>query len=372
MNERPKVLIVDDVQANLVATAAILSELDCTILRASSGNDALRLLLKHEFAAVLLDVQMPEMDGFELARLARMNPKARHVPIIFITAMMATAENVFLGYESGAVDVLFKPLNPHVLISKVQVFLELHRSRKQLADEVEAHKRTLADLEAFNYSVSHDLRAPLRPLEGFSNILLEEHGGKLDDDARDLLLRISRAARRMNDLIDDLLRLSNVSRARPSFRDVDVTAIANAVVADLRSNDPGRSVDVSVASGLAARGDAALLRIALENLLRNAWKFTSRTAAAKIEVGSRPSDTEAIFFVRDNGVGFDARHAETLFRPFRRLCTTAEFEGTGIGLAIVARVIRHHGGRIWADAAPGRGATFSFTLPARSSPQDPG
>jgi len=362
VNERPKILIVDDVEANLIAMSALLAEFDCTVFRAGSGNDALRLLLKHEFAAVLLDVQMPDMDGFEVARLARQNPKAKDVPIIFVTAMMETDENIFLGYDSGAVDVLFKPLNAHVLLSKVNVFLELHRSRKRLADEIEAHKRTLADLDAFNYSVSHDLRAPLRPLEGFSQILLEDHGDKLDDDGKHLLTRIASAARRMNDLINDLLRLSNVSRARPSSREVDLTSLVLAIVTDLRSNDPSRVIEVDVARELTTHGDEALLRIALENLLRNAWKFTGRTAAPRIEVGSRPTP-EPTFFVRDNGVGFDAAHREKLFRPFQRLHAASDFEGTGIGLAIVERVIHHHGGRIWVDAAPNEGATFSFTLP---------
>ncbi len=363
MSERPKILIVDDIEANLVAMTALLDELDCTVLRASSGNDALRLLLKHEFAAVLLDVQMPEMDGFEVARLARQNPKGRHVPIIFVTAMMETDERIFLGYESGAVDVLFKPLNAHVLLSKVQVFLELHAKRKQLADEIEAHKRTLADLDAFNYSVSHDLRAPLRPLEGFSQILLEDHADKLNEDGKHLLNRIANAARRMNDLINDLLRLSNVSRARPSFQPVDLTAGALAIVGELRANDPSRVVEIDVAGELTVQGDEALLRIALENLLRNAWKFTARAPRPKIEVGAKTSGSEVIFFVRDNGVGFDPVHAKSLFRPFQRLHAASEFEGTGIGLAIVQRVIQHHGGRIWADATLDEGATFFFTLP---------
>ena len=362
MNQRPNILIVDDVEANLIAMSALLADVDCTVFRASSGNEALRLLLKHEFAAVLLDVQMPEMDGFEVARLARQNPKAREVPIIFVTAMMETDENIFLGYDSGAVDVLFKPLNAHVLLSKVQVFLELHRSRKRLADEIVAHKRTLADLDAFNYSVSHDLRAPLRPLEGFSRILLEEHGDKLDDDGKHLLSRIASAARRMNDLIDDLLRLSSVSRARPSSREVDLSSLALAIVTDLRSNDPGRVVEVVVAPDLTTHGDEALLRIALENLLRNAWKFTGRTAAPRIEVGSEPG-AEGAFFVRDNGIGFDPTYRDKLFRPFQRLHAASECEGTGIGLAIVERVIHHHGGRVWVDAAPNEGATFFFTLP---------
>ncbi len=369
MSEPATILLVDDEQANLRAMTKLLSELSCTVLAAQTGRQALSIVAEHELAAILLDVNMPEMDGFEVARRARElpTPWARHVPIIFVTGSNDTEDSIFQGYESGAVDVLFKPVNAHVLLSKVSVFVELHRSRKQLADEIEAHKRTLADLDAFNYSVSHDLRAPLRPLEGFSNILLEDHADKLDDDGKHLLSRIALAARRMNGLIDDLLRLSNVSRARPTFARVDMTTLAKRIIDDLRLDDSGRAVEVDIAPGITAYGDGALVRIALENLLRNAWKFTGRTSAPKIEVGTHTVDGEQVYFVRDNGVGFDQAHASRLFLPFQRLHRSAEFEGTGIGLAIVERVVRHHGGRIWVDAAPDEGATFSFTLPREAS-----
>ena len=301
MNDRPNILIVDDVEANLIAMEALLGDLECNIVRAGSGNEALRHLLKCDFAAVLLDVQMPEMDGFEVARLARLNPRSREVPIIFVTAMLETEESLFLGYESGAVDVLFKPLNAHVLVSKVQVFLEVHRSRQRLADEIEAHKGTLADLEAFNYSVSHDLRAPLRPLRGFSEILLESHGDKLDDEGRRLLARISSAAERMEQLIDDLLRLSKVSKKQLSLQVVDLSQIANGIIAELRSQDPGRVLEVVIAPALEARGYAILLRIALDNLLRNAWKFTGRIGGGE-----------------DRGRGGDFGFEHQLLRPGQR------------------------------------------------------
>lgn len=360
--DRLAILVVDDVEANLVAMEALLADIDCDVVRASSGNEALRLLLKRDFAAILLDVQMPEMDGYEVARLARMDPRSKDIPIIFVTATSETEENVFRGYDSGAVDVLYKPVNRHVLRSKVKVFLELERSRRKLAEEVEAHRRTLAELESFNYSVSHDLRAPLRPIHGFSTTLLEEHGGKLDDDGRRLLGRIRSAAERMDRIIDDLLRLSQVSRARPEPRPLDLGELASAVIADIRADDPGRRVEVVIAPEMKTRGDAHLLRVALDNLLRNAWKFTSKTPEPRIEVGSTTNGQETVFFVADNGVGFEQAHADRLFRAFQRLHSANEFDGTGIGLAIVKRVIDHHGGRIWVEAAPQRGARFSFTL----------
>ncbi|MFO0746696.1 MAG: response regulator, partial [Myxococcota bacterium] len=204
---RPAVLIVDDVEANLVALEAQLARLDCELVRASSGNQALALLLKRDFAVVLLDVQMPEIDGFEVARYARANAATHDVPIVFVTAMHETEASMLRGYGAGAIDVLFKPVNPEVLRSKVQVFLELYISRRRLADEIDAHKETMRELEAFNYSVSHDLRAPLRAIDGFSAAVLEDCAAQLGPTAQDHLRRVRAAAAKMSSLIEDLLGL---------------------------------------------------------------------------------------------------------------------------------------------------------------------
>ena len=272
------------------------------------------------------------------------------------------------GYGSGAIDFLFKPINVQVLRGKVQVFLELAVGRQKLQGEIAAHKRTLADLEAFNYSVSHDLRAPLRPLDGFSAILLEDYGAVLDDRARDHLRRIRAAAGRMGELIDDLLELSKVSRAPVRRLPVDLAPIVETVIRELREGAPARAVEVVVPATLEALGDARLLQIVLENLLRNAWKFTRERPSARIEVGVTRG-AEAVYFVKDDGVGFDPAFAGRLFQPFQRLHGASEFEGTGIGLAIVSRIIGGHGGRIWAASSTGGGAQFSFTLePSRRNP----
>jgi signal transduction histidine kinase len=359
---KASVLIVDDIRANLVAMQAQLEKLGCDLVLASSGNEALAWLLKREFAVMLLDVQMPEMDGFEVARLARENPATRDVPIIFVTAMHETEKNALVGYDAGAVDFLFKPINHRILRSKVQVFVDLFIGRQKLASEIEAHKATLAELEAFNYSVSHDLRAPLRPLQGFAEALLEEYGGKLDDQAKTYLQRIGASALRMSELIDDLLELSRMARAEVDFRAIDLAAIAQAIVAELRAGDPDRVVTFVCPPEAPAQGDARLLRIVLENLFRNAWKFTKKVTAATIEFGLRTDDGTPVFFVRDNGAGFDPIYAEKLFQPFQRLHSAAEFEGTGIGLAIVQRIIRRHRGRVWGESAVGQGATLLFSL----------
>jgi two-component system sensor histidine kinase/response regulator len=355
---KPKILVVDDVEANLIALDAALDKMPCELVRARSGNEALKALLHHEFAVMLLDVQMAGMDGYEVARLARGNLATRDVPIVFVTAMHQTEENALKGYGAGAVDFLFKPFNPEILRSKVAVFLELYESRRALAEAVEANKVTMAELDAFNYSVSHDLRAPLRPLDGFSVALLEDYGDKLDDAGRDYLLRIRAAAHRMSQLIDDLLQLSRMTRTEMIRGEVDLAKLAKDTIDELRANEPGRHVEFVCLEDAKVEGDARLLRIALENLLRNAWKFSAKVAHARIELGKK----DDAFFVRDNGAGFDKAHAGRLFQPFQRMHSSAQFEGTGIGLAIVQRIVRRHGGTIWAEAAVDQGATFFFQV----------
>jgi PAS domain S-box-containing protein len=218
------------------------------------------------------------------------------------------------------------------------------------------------ELEAFSYSVSHDLRAPLRAIDGFSQALLEDCADRLDDAGRDHLRRVRAAAQRMGELIDDLLGLSRVTRREMRSERVDLTGLAASIVAGLRRNEPGRQVETVIAEGLRAEGDPHLLRLALENLLGNAWKFTARRPAARIELGLRRVDGPPAFFVADNGAGFDMAHAGKLFGAFQRLHAMDEFPGTGIGLATVQRIVHRHGGRIWCEAVPGQGATFYFTL----------
>ncbi len=218
------------------------------------------------------------------------------------------------------------------------------------------------ELEAFSYSVSHDLRAPLRGIDGFSQALLEDYEAKLDDDGRDYLRRIRAASQRMAELIDDLLDLSRVTRREMRRERVDLTGLARTVAAQLERNDPGRTVEWRIQDGVTAVGDGALLRLVLENLLGNAWKFTSQQPSARIDFGAVPHEAEIAYLVRDNGVGFDMAHAGKMFGAFQRLHAMHEFPGTGIGLAIVQRVVHRHGGRVWAEAMPGAGATFYFTV----------
>jgi PAS domain S-box-containing protein len=245
------------------------------------------------------------------------------------------------------------------------------RVRSRTAELAETNR----ELEAFCYSVSHDLRAPLRSMDGFSQALLDDYGQQLDDAGHDFLNRIRSNCQRMARLIDDLLQLSRLTQAQMRHQSVDLTALAQAIIAELRQTEPGRVVDVRIAPGMVVIGDPVLLRAALANLLQNAWKFTSLRPDAVIEVGradgsqqsavGSPSPASSpVFFVRDNGVGFDMQYADKLFTPFQRLHAMTEFPGSGIGLATVQRVINRHKGRIWFEAAPSQGTTFYFTIGA--------
>ncbi|HEX5476383.1 MAG TPA: ATP-binding protein, partial [Burkholderiales bacterium] len=238
---------------------------------------------------------------------------------------------------------------------------ELERRVSERTSQLEYTNR---ELEAFCYSVSHDLRAPLRSIDGFSQALIEDFPTSVPQEARGYLQRIRAATQRMAQLIEDLLNLSRVSRAELQRQEVDVSALARQVLAELQQREPQRKVEASVWDDLRAQADPRLLRAALENLIGNAWKFTGAASSPKIEIGALADRGEATFFIRDNGAGFDMAYADKLFGAFQRLHSANEFSGTGIGLATVQRIVSRHGGRIWADAKPGKGAVFFFTLAA--------
>src|SRR5688572_6719799 len=236
---------------------------------------------------------------------------------------------------------------------------ELEQRVREYAAKAEAATH---ELDGFCYSVSHDLRAPLRSIDGFTHALMEGCGESLDPVGREYLQRVRAASQRMGQLIDDLLHLSRVGRREMHVQEVNLSDLAVAVLRDLQNADPARRVEVAVTPELYGRGDERLLKIALENLLGNAWKFTGKTERARIEFGRETKDGHDAFYVRDNGAGFDMTYADKLFTPFARLHSPSEFPGSGIGLAIVQRIINRHGGRLWAEGKAGAGATVWFAL----------
>jgi two-component system, sensor histidine kinase and response regulator len=386
-DDRVNILLVDDQPANLVALEAMLQGLGQNLILAGSGREALKWLLTHEFAVILLDVKMPEMDGFETATLIRQRDKSRHTPILFLTAADASQTQAVRGYAVGAVDYLLKPVVPEFVRSKVAVFvelakknellrrqaallaqseqaaLELAETRAELVRELEHKNR---ELESFSYAVSHDLRAPLRRIDSFSRAILESQADRLDDSGRKFLVRVREASQQMSQLIDDVLYLSRVTRAELRDQEVDLSELAGTIAGRLQEAEPERRVELKIRPGLVVTGDGQLLKIALENLLENAWKFTARQPEARIEFGATQVSGEPTYFFRDNGAGFDMTYAGRLFGPFQRLHAQHDFPGSGIGLATVQRIIHRHGGRVWAEGLVGQGATFYFTLGRRS------
>jgi signal transduction histidine kinase len=379
------ILLVDDEQANLDALEAVLEGLGQRMIRALRGEQALKCVLEHDFAVILLDVQMPGMSGIETAALIRARESSRTTPIIFLTGMMRTAEMVFSGYSAGAVDYLMKPLEPEVLRAKVAVFVELDRARHELEQEITERVRIAeqvselnnalrqknddllaanADLEAFCHSVSHDLRMPLRHIHSYISILEASASSKLNSEERRHVTTVQKAALRMTRLIDDLLAFSRIGRAAMHRQRIRMTELIDETFQDLAPDLTNRRIDWQRHKIPDTVGDPQLLKQVWVNLLANAVKYTRPRDPAKIEIGAEEADNEIVYYVKDNGVGFNMQYADRLFGVFQRLHTEKDFEGTGVGLANVRRIVQRHGGRTWAEGAEGRGATVYFSLPA--------
>lgn len=383
LTQRVNILLVDDRAENLIALESILDAPDYRLVRAQNGQDALLAVLADDFAAIVLDVRMPGMTGIELAQLIRQRRKSQHVPILFLTAH--GDESAIEGYQAGAVDFLTKPIQPAVLRSKVAVFAELFRKSAALKAEIEERRlaeeninrlnaelfarveelaAAYAELEAFSYTVSHDLRAPLRQVSGFVALLERGLADRRTETDAEYIGLINGAVNRMGQLINDLLSFSRVGRAEMRRATVDLQPLVDQVRETLAPALAGRSVKWKIAALPSVEGDPAMLRQVFASLIDNAIKFTRPRACAEIEIGVSRERDEYVFWVRDNGVGFDGEHSDKLFGVFQRLHTNAEFEGTGIGLASVRRIMSRHNGRSWAESEPGKGTVIYFSLPA--------
>lgn len=484
------ILIVDDKVNNIYALEQILAQSDRQLISVTSGNEALKIALNQEIDLIILDVQMPGMDGFEVAQILKSNKRTRITPIIFVSAELKENKFVLKGFEEGAIDYLYKPLDPDITEAKVSVLLQLQRQQKELIEknlalekyallinnsadltciinaatlqfeEVNNASQTLLgyepgelrgnslisylaqedrekvqqlskevkdmfsfeasmhtsegevrcfswnivykygqwfasgrditdkqnaekeikqlnadlqrnvaqleltnkELESFSYSVSHDLRAPLRSINGYSQILEEEHIGQLGDEPKRLFRIIRNNAKKMGTLIDDLLSFARMGRKEVARVPVDLHKLTEAIIADQMQASKS-IVKVEVKPLLPANGDPVLLSQVYENLISNAVKYSSKSSNPAIEIGSFEKEEENVYYVKDNGAGFDMNYAHKLFGVFQRLHSHSEFEGTGVGLAIVQRIIVKHGGRVWAEGKIGEGAVFYFSLP---------
>lgn len=351
---------------------------------AESGQEGLALVSRERPDLVLMDIHIKgEMDGIELASALN---RDFDLPIIYLTAYSedTTLERARRTRPYG---YLIKPFSERELHATVQMALERHEVQAALSDSqtklqqsLEAVQRVneqleervvertaelrqhVRELEAFSHTAAHDLRSPIRAISGLSQILIETHGDSLGNEGRQMLERMAHAARRMGELIDALLSLSKLSRAPLRRTDVDLGALAHEVERALREAEPGRHVRIDIAGDLHAQADHALIRSVIDNLMRNAWKFTRDRQPGHIEVGRQNQGGRPVYYVRDNGCGFDMVHADKLFGAFFRLHDEQHYGGSGLGLSIAQRIVQRHGGEIWAEGEVGRGATMYFTL----------
>jgi signal transduction histidine kinase len=364
---KARLLIVDDELAHMTALYHTLEDSGYNVTAFGDAALAIESMRRQEFDLLLTDLKMPVMDGITLLRTAqKVDP---HLVGIVMTGHGAI-DTAIEAMKAGAQDYILKPFKLSTLLPVLTRALEVRQLRMEVAElqqrlrqhviELEAANQ---ELEAFSSSVSHDLRAPLRAIAGFSSLLVENYCTQLPADARQLLDRVQLSVKRMDLLIEHMLRFARLSRQQLTRGPVDIKALVNEVLEELRNDHKDRQTDIRVGLLPDAVGDTILLRQVFINLLSNAFKFTRQKARAVIEIGCEPIDGKLVYFVRDNGAGFDMRYAERLFSAFYRLHDPSTFEGVGIGLSLVQRVVQRHGGRIWVKAAVDQGATFYFTLP---------
>jgi len=378
---RPAVLMVDDRPENLLALEAVLETVDADLVRAASGTEALRWLLTNECAVILLDVQMPDIDGYETARAIKGRPRTRNVPIIFLTAINRELQHQLEGYGAGAVDYLAKPFEPAVLRSKVEVLIELFRQSKLIAEQNERLREQLerlaraeaalqrqaaelersnAELERFAFVASHDLREPLQVVGGFLDVLREE---PFREDAALLLERSAAGIADLEALIDHLLTYARASSAEQVLEPVALDELVSEELARLGNELRAAPIATTCDPLPTVVADRWQLGRVFHHLLGNAIKFR-RAEGPEVHVGLTRRGDDWVISVRDNGIGISEEALPRLFTIFGRLNPRDEYDGTGVGLAICRRVIERHGGTVWAESVRGRGTTVSFTLPA--------
>jgi CheY-like chemotaxis protein len=390
------ILIIDDRPLDRELLVTLLDHGKHRVLEAGDGLEALRLIKAEHPDLVISDVLLPQMDGYEMVRQLRADPSLSGIKVIFYTGVFDEQEALDLAQDCGVDLILSKPTDPQKILQSVEEMLKagasreisfppdtfdqkhqqllinklireidaLHRSEERERDRAAQLEAANRELESFSYSVSHDLKTPLRAIQGFSRILLEEHSARLDAEGLRLLKVICDNTNLMDKLIDDLLALSQLGRHPMRKVVCDLRALTQKIFEQLQSREPERDLQLSIGELPPAPCDYSLTHQVMTNLLDNALKYTRGQKTAKIEVGGLNEGNEVIYYVKDNGVGFNMDYVNKLFGVFQRLHSSQEYEGTGVGLAIVQRIIQRHGGRVWAEGNVGDGATFYFTLPA--------
>ena len=408
---QPKILLVDDREDNLLSIETIFEPDGYKFVKANSGRQALKILLtEYDFALILMDVKMPNLNGFETASLIYERERLKHIPIIFITANNFGDENIFRGYQSGAVDYIYKPINPDVLRAKVSVLIDLYRKNRQLLAqeqrlvainkslEMEIKERKASeekvkllnrqlleniasletankDLDRFAFMASHDLQEPLRKIRMFSDRLQLKYKEILDEDGRTNISRIQKAAERMQTLITDILTFSKVAVDKPSFVEIDMNTLVGEILLEMNEDVREKDAKVVVEKLPSLIVNPSLMKPLFHNLIGNALKYSKKNVQPVIKItsditqgnGKATKDSAnnkyCRIFVEDNGIGFDQKYAEEIFGMFKRLHHNTEFEGTGIGLALCKKIVEQHKGYISARSKVNEGSTFIISLP---------
>jgi hypothetical protein len=411
---QPKIMLVDDREDNLLSIETVLEPDGYRFAKATSGRQVLKLLLTDfDFALILMDVQMPNLNGFETASLIYERERLRQIPIIFITANNYGDENLFRGYRAGAVDYIYKPVNPDLLRAKVSVFVELYRKNQRLlaqeqklvainrnleleiADRIASEQKVTElnrqlleniarletankDLDLFAFMASHDLQAPLRKIRMFSDRLLAAGSANVSNESRLYLTRIQEVSRRMQELINDILRFSKISAEGQSFEEVDLNLVIQDVVSEMETVVREKNAEIIVDPLPVLPASTVLMGPLFSNLVSNALKYTRKNEAPRVRIrydegpaaaainGKEPDTRYGRIYIEDNGIGFDQKYAEQIFDMFRRLHSNAEYEGTGIGLALCKKIVDMHRGFISAIGRPGEGAIFIVSLPLQA------
>jgi signal transduction histidine kinase len=409
----PKILLVDDREDNLLSLETILQPGGYRFVKAGSGRQVLKILLSEfDFALILMDVKMPNLNGFETASLIYEREKLKHIPIIFITANNYGEEYIFKGYRAGAVDYIFKPVNPELLRAKVSVFIDLYTKNqrliaqeqklvsinrsleKEITERISSEQKIIElnhsllenisrlesankDLDLFAFMASHDLQAPLRKLHMFSDRLYVKYKEQIDPDGMAYLQRIQQECRRMQELINDVLEFSKISVEKKSFSDIDMGVLLKELITELEPVIREKNARIILEKIPSLHINASLMRQLFSNLFSNALKYGNKNGETVIKIYSenspgsngkvadKPGHSTGYcrIIVEDNGIGFDQKYAEEIFEMFRRLHPRTEYEGTGIGLALCKKIVEKHNGFISARGKPGEGASFIVSLP---------
>lgn len=388
-----KILLVDDREENLLALETILDTEKYKLVKARSGREALAFLLEdQDYYLIIMDVIMPGMDGFETAELIYSRKKLEHVPIIFLTAM-DIEENIYRGYKTGAVDYISKPFVPELLKAKVEAFVELSTKNKKLIaqeeklrqinksleQEVQERKTSeekvrllnqdlaqkleeLQSLDAFAYSVSHDLMSPVNNINGLTRLLLKRHGSELKEEVVKILNLIGDSTQKMADLIKSLLLFSRHANGELNKKKLPMRELVNAVIEEIALYKSIDHFDIRIGDLPDIEGDGNMLKQVWINFISNAIKYSQKKESPVVEIGCSQENGSVVYYVKDNGAGFDMKNYDKLFGVFQRLHSSNDFEGTGVGLAIVKRIIERHGGKVWAESTPDQGAAFYFSI----------